>query len=410
VAEDSVHRNLDAQHRQLADAETAVQGLLAGDYAATVAEPVDLTARTYSELTAANDDQRDRLGWGEVDLDAALSGEQRAALETWQGRQRIRWGTDDLVAVGLAGVVGLVATWFDGALDTQVRTTLGKLSGTDLLNRWERDAKRLPIDYTGPDFGGPGHRLRSAGHDLGRPVEALRQIRGGFFRGSRVVDGTHETVTFDEYARVEGLGDALTVWAKHLAADVVTPMSLPLPGFSKLYDLGDRDLRKFVHNAYEGGLASNKPEKASALNIRSGLMTPGLAVLSTEAIIRTHVHGRAWNRTGTAKLTDAEHAQRTELLLAGHAMVGAASLGKVAARSMLEGVGPLAIRHLNVPVLLRVGMLSLQVVGDSHRRRASGAPSWDDLLADAAQPWQLPMAMDIDNQVAVRLRDPAFTI
>lgn len=187
-------------------------------------------------------------------------------------------------------------------------------------------------------------------------------------------------------------------------------MSLPLPGFSQLYNLGDRDLRKFAHNAYEGGLAGGAADKASALNIRSGLMTPGLAVLSTEAIIRTHVHGRAWNRTGSSKLTGAEHSQRNELLLAGHALVGAASLGKVAARSMLADVGPLAIRHLNVPVLLRVGMLSIQVVGDGHRRRTSAAPSWEELLADAAEPWQLSMAVDIDNQVRTQLHGAQFAV
>lgn len=403
MVEDSVHRNLDAQHRLLVDAEAAAQRLLAGDYMATTPEPVGPVARTYDDLTAANDAQRERLGWGGVDLDAALDDEQRAALETWQGRHRNRWGTDDLVAVGLAGVVGLVATWFDGALDTQVRTALGKLSGTDLLKQWERGAKRLPIDYTGPNFGGPGHRLRSAGHDLGRPVEALRQIRGGFFRGTTIIDGTRQTVTVGGYTPIPGLGEALTVWAKHLAADVVTPMSLPLPGFSQLYNLGDRDLRKFAHNAYEGGLAGKTADKASALNIRSGLMSPGLAVLSTEAIIRTHVHGRAWNGTGSAKLTTAERAQRTELLLAGHSMVGAASLGKVAARAMLDGVGPLSIRHLNLPVLLRIGMLSLQVVSDNRKRRTSGASSWDQLLTGEARPWQLAAAVDIDAQLATQL-------
>lgn len=405
-----MRRNLDAQHRQLADAEDAVERLLAGDYTATAPEPVDSSARTYDDLTAANDERRDRLGWGEVDLDAALSAEQHAALEAWQQRQRIRWGTDDVVAVGLAGAVGLVATWFDGALDTAVRNGLGKLADTDLLKGWERDAKQLPIDYTGPDFGGPGHRLRSAGHDLGRPVEALRQIREGMFRGSRFADNIHETVSFAHGTPVESFGGALTVWAKHLAADVVTPMSLPLPGFSKLYEIGGKDLRRFVHNAYEGGLAGGRANQASALNIRSGLMTPGLAVLSTEAIIRTHVHGRAWNRTGSAELTATEHAQRSELLLAGHAMVGAASLGKVAARSMLDGVGPLAIRHVNVPVLLRIGMLSLQVVGDGHRRRTSGAASWDELFANAAQPWQLPAAVDIENQTAALLNTACFTV
>lgn len=400
MAEESVRRNLDAQHRQLADAEETVQRLLAGDYTTTAPEPADPSARSYDDLTAANDANRERLGWGEVDLDAALSDEQRAALETWQGRQRIRWGTDDIVAVGLAGAVGLVATWFDGALDTTVREGLGRLRETDLLRGWEKAAKKMPIDYMGPGFGGRGHRVRSAGHDLGRPVEALRQIRDGMFQGDRLVDGVHETVKVMVYRPVPGLGDALVVWAKHLAADVVTPMSLPLPGFTKLWEIGDQDLRRFVHNAYDGGLAGGASEYSSALNIRSGLMTPGLALLSTEAIIRTHVHARAWNRTGSASLSVAEHALRSELLLAGHAMVGAACLGKVAARSMLAGVGPLSIRHLNLPVLLRIGMLSLEVVADGRRRRSSGAASWDELFALEVQPWQLAEAVDIEGQLA----------
>lgn len=400
MAEESVRRNLDTQHRQLAGAEEAVQRLLAGDYTTNTPDSLDASARSYDDLTEANDAHRERLGWGEVDLDAALSDEQRAALETWQGRQRIRWGTDDIVAVGLAGAVGLVATWFDGALDSAVRAGLGKLKGTDLLKAWERDAKNLPIDYTGPSFGGPGHRLRSAGHDLARPVEALRQIRDGVFRGTRIVDGVHEAVEIGGYTAAAGLQEALVVWAKHLAADVVTPMSLPLPGFSLLYELGDRDTRKFAHNVYEGGLAGGRAHKNSALNIRSGLMTPGLAVLSTEAIVRTHVHGRAWNRTGSPALTVAEQSLRSELLLAGHAIVGAASLGKVAARSMLAGVGPLSIRHLNLPVLLRIGMLSLEVVADGRRRRSSGAASWDELLTLEVQPWQLAEAADIERQLA----------
>lgn len=395
-----MRRNLDAQHRQLASAEDAVQRLLDGDYTTTTPDPLDASARSYEDLTAANDHRREQLGWGEVDLDAALTGEQRTALEAWQGRQRIRWGSDDVVAVGLAGAVGLVATWFDGALDSAVRAGLGKLKGTDLLKGWERDAKNLPIDYTGPDFGGPGHRLRSAGHDLARPVEALRQIRDGTFRGTRIVDGLHETVEIGGYTAAAGLQESLVVWAKHLAADVVTPMSLPLPGFSLLHELGDRDTRKFAHNVYEGGLAGGRAHKNSALNFRSGLMSPGLAVLSTEAIIRTHVHGRAWNRSGSPALTVAEQALRSELLLAGHAMVGAASLGKVAARSMLAGVGPLSIRHLNLPVLLRIGMLSLEVVADGRRRRSSGAASWDELLALEVQPWQLAEALDIEGQLA----------
>lgn len=48
------------------------------------------------------------------------------------------------------------------------------------------------------------------------------------------------------------MGEALTLWGKHLAADVVTPMSLPLPWWTLLYERPERDLRKFAYDAYSG--------------------------------------------------------------------------------------------------------------------------------------------------------------
>lgn len=39
------------------------------------------------------------------------------------------------------------------------------------------------------------------------------------------------------------MSEALTLWGKHLAADVVTPMSLPLPWWTLLYERPERDLR-----------------------------------------------------------------------------------------------------------------------------------------------------------------------
>ena len=41
------------------------------------------------------------------------------------------------------------------------------------------------------------------------------------------------------------------LWLKHLAADLVTPMSLPLPGMTFLYQLDNRAIRKFAHALYE---------------------------------------------------------------------------------------------------------------------------------------------------------------
>jgi hypothetical protein len=62
---------------------------------------------------------------------------------------------------------------------------------------------------------------------------------------------------------------------KHLVADVVTPMSLPVPWWALLYELPWRELRKFAHDAY-GGSAFGEGRY-----VRSGLLAPPLAVLTT---------------------------------------------------------------------------------------------------------------------------------
>lgn len=383
--DESVLRNLDSQHRRLADLENDLDRLLAGD--------ADVAARlaaggpsSYEQLTEANDALRTHHGWDVVDLGAAISPELRAEYERWQSRQRVAWGLDDVAAVACAGLVGIAATWFDATIDGAVRERLKRLAGTPLIRRWERDAKRMPIDHMGKGFGGPAHRVRSAGHDIGRPFEALSQIRAGQFRGFRWDHGVAELVTDDRYVPVESVGEALTVWAKHLVADFVTEKNLPLPGWTRLYELPVRDLRTFAHDAYDEGA-----------NLRS-LSLSSLPVLSTEIVVRTHVHGRAMLDRRTAVLEPAETVLRSELLLAGHALVGAAALGKAVTLSI--AVSPAAgFWHVNVPVLMRTAMLALQVAGDARASRRSPVPSWDDLAA-AVVPWRLAAAEELDQALS----------
>lgn len=393
--DDPIWRNLDTQSRRLAELEASLDALLAGDLTVEVPEAPAGDRARFDELTAVNDALRAERQWTEVDLDAALTPAQRELFARWQSRQRVRWSGADLVAVGLAGVVGMAATWFDMTIDQSVRQRLGMLKDTDLVKGWEKDAKRLAIDYTGPGFGGPGHRVRSAGHDLGRPLNALRQIRDGQFKGTTWTYGTAETFVKDDgFVMVNSWGEALTLWGKHLAADVVTPMSLPLPGWTLLYERPSRDLRKFAAQAYEG------TPLGTGLNVRSGLLTPTLSLLTTEAIIRTHVHARAYADTGSPVLDAGQTALLSELLLCAHGLVGAACLGKTLTAGLLTPQGPLAVRHVNVPVLLRLGALGSTVVREHRARGRLGAPSWSELLTDLAQPWQLDSATQIEASAA----------
>lgn len=395
--DDAIARNLDTQRRVLDDIEQVTDALLAGeDVTVPPTAGSGDSPQTFGLLTVANDQVRVLRGWSTVDLDTAMNVEQAAAYAVWQGRQRRRWTSEDVLAVGLAAMLGCAATWFDTTLDAGLSGFLKNTKSSDLLKGWERDGAWLLIDYNDPGFGGPGHRVRSSGHDLARLFSALRQILNGQFEGIAWTDGvrTVEVVERESFKNVDSIATALLLWAKHLAADAVTPTSLPLPGWTLLYELPWRDARMFAHDVYRGSSLGN------GLNVRSGIMTPSLCVAATEVVVRTHIHGRAWSETGSALLNSADQARRDEMLLAAYSLVGAASLGKAVTRMLLLEKSPMALRHINVPVLVRVGCLALGVVGDMHDRATSGAPEWDDLLARTAYPWQLDTVRDIEIAAA----------
>ncbi|WP_213571209.1 hypothetical protein [Rhodococcus sp. USK13] len=113
--------------------------------------------------------------------------------------------------------------------------------------------------------------------------------------------------------------------------------------------------------------------------MRSGILTPSLSVVTTEVILCTHVHARASAATGSTHLDEREQARRNELLLAAHSLVGLASAGKTLARMIiLDDRKDMALRHVNVPVLLRMGGLAVEVAHDRRTRSRAVARDWDE--------------------------------
>ncbi|MCP2279587.1 hypothetical protein SAMN04244553_6511 [Nocardia amikacinitolerans] len=389
--------NLDALTRDLDDIEMIAASALSDktiDHAVTerlAGTPTDLT---YSELTAHHQERREVEGWGEAEIADILDPFALEQLDGWRAAQRLPWERGDLVVVGISGLIGALGNLYDDHVDAAVLSGLSLLKKTDLLRRWERQTARLPIDYTGPEFGGPAHRVRSAGHDIGRFFAALNQIRTGTFEGTwwddgqRMVAQVTTTRSGLPFAQAPQPHLAVALLLKHWAADFVTPMNLPLPGWTLLYEMPNPDLRKFAHEAYAG------TNSGDGLNLRSGMLTPGLGMLATEVVIRTHTHLGAYRSTGTSRLTTSSAAKHTEMLLAAHAAAGAISLSKTAAAT-IAGETVVAARHLNLPVLVRIGMLALKVRSDAAARAEAGAPSWEQLLADDAATWTLPEAVTI---------------
>lgn len=390
--------NLDALDRDLRAIEAFAAAALSDeptDHAAALLLANAPTGLAYDELTAHNRQRRDSQGWGEPELADLLDAAALRELDEWRRAQRISWNRGDLIAVGIAGLVGALANLYDTYVDATLLKGLGWLKKSDLLRQWEKDAARLAIDYTGPKFGGPAHRVLSPGHDIGRFFNALNQIRTGSFEGSWwedgkkfVAEGITTTRSGAPFVQAPEPHLALVLLIKHWAADFVTPMSLPLPGWTLFREMPNRDLRTFAYSAYAGS------NTGDGLNLRSGALTPGLGMVAAEVIIRTHTHLSAYQQTQTPHLGTAGRAKQTEMLLAAHTAAGAVSLSKTVAISIAGGAA-VGVRHLNVPVLLRVGRLAIQVRSDAANRAVDGAPSWHQLLENDAATWTLPHAITI---------------
>ncbi|MBT2275427.1 hypothetical protein [Rhodococcus qingshengii] len=394
---EDIERNLDTQSRRLDDIENLIRATL-DDQQPAVSLEHGPRYQTYDELTTFNDDLRGRRDWTDVDLDAALTDQQRQAFESWQQKHRLTWSTSDLVAVG---AVGMMCTWFDTSIDSSIRDRLTLLKSSGIVSRWEKAGKRLPIDYMGPGFGGRAHRVKSAGHDLARPIEAIKQIMAGEFSGTAWHTGVGARVIVpDKFQDIDSTSEAALRLAQHLLADVITPMSLPIPGMSFLYESDSKALRDFALHAYNGLSAGN------GWNVRNGIALPAMTVLVTEILIRTYVHLDLYKQTGTARLELPHKRRRNELLLAAHSLVSTISLGKVAAQitahyysgNYARAVHPSHIRHANIPALLRAGTLAGTVVNDAYRAsKIPSARSWDELVTASAQPWQLDLVEGIEN-------------
>ena len=127
-----------------------------------------------------------------------------------------------------------------------------------------------------------------------------------------------------------------------------------------------------------------------------GLVCILMTTMTTEVVIRTHAHLDLYRARGTVELTRQQERKRTELRLAAHSLVGAASIGKATAKALITN-HPSSIRHIHVPTLVLAGKTALQVVADGSAARKSSASTWDEILLGVAQPWQLDLARDVED-------------
>lgn len=387
--DDDVRRTLDTQRRRLDDLDRAAQALLTDPETELDVDldgsPVgnEAPGRSFGDVVAVNDILRVERGW------------EQLLLPPEGGRARREWSTADLAVVGLAGVTGVVAAWHEEKIDERVRDLLEPLSETPFFENLEKAAKNGVIDYQKHGFGGPHHRARNPAHDVARFVETILQLLKGEFRGIDLGNTARVFRDAEAATPVATVVEAAVLLCRHLLSDVVTPTSLPLPGSSlldELFGVAGRDLNRLLYQGERG--------KITGLTLRSGMLHL-LPLLCTELLVGVHLRLRAHAERGTWELTGQETALRSEMLLVAHGLTGAASLGRTLTTAMFGDLTHrvLSVRHLNVPVLLRLGILGVSVA----RARNDPLPDWDRLAERLEAPWDLPLANDIEATVAATL-------
>ncbi|MBF6148033.1 hypothetical protein [Nocardia nova] len=395
---DAFERNLDSRARRMGDIDRAVENALSDD--PEFADlPVIERPLAYQEITTFHNGLCARFDWADVDLEAALTVEHRAQLQAWRERHREAWTTRDFAMVGIAGLVGAVSVWFDATIDREVREQFQRLAETERVRDWERAGKRLPIDYMDAGFGGRAHRIKSGGHDLLRLFTTLQQIIDGQFQGFRYQDGQRVPVTDCRFDPIESWPEAALRLMQHLAADFLTPMSLPIPGMSWLYEADSEAAHQFALHAFSGMRAGE------GWNLRSATAVPALSTATTEIVIRTHTWAEIHRGTGNfPPRTARQRRKQNELLMAAHTLVAASSLGKAVANMLAAEYSgrawhPAAIRHVQLPSLIRAGWLAVEVVNDARAANKHSARSWDELLIDSAQIRQLDLTARLDDRI-----------
>ena len=339
----------------------------------------------YGQLVGASRDYLERSGRAHLGLEDVLEADDLEFLRI--EAQRLEWTVSDAISVGLCGLVGSVAALLSGAIDRAVVDGLGLVEDTELIRRWKRDTQHLPIDYHGAVVGGPAHRVTSAGHDIGRPVAAIRQIVEGQYKGTgwlfgqkvtRTALGTPGGTPFDAVASP---ALAASLWVRHLVTDVVTPSSLPLPGWTALYEHAPtEELGSFFKDMY---WPSSEPARNAlpGWNLRTIGITKTVPLVVVEVGVRTKVGWDTWTDRETLRLSERERAKQDEMLLAGNGVVAAVSTGQAVVQC-LTTQSPLGLRALNPQVLMRTAQLGMRFA-KARRRATVDLPDWEEFAARA---------------------------
>lgn len=122
-------------------------------------------------------------------------------------------------------------------------------------------------------MGGPDHRMVGPTHDVFRLFQTIQLVRRGKFESAVKGVLKHKDSYRDglpPYLQVEKAADALVLVLMHWVADFFSSRSLPLPGWSKLAEVDNREFVDWLFKAYREG-ANLRTTVSQFLSNLSGL-------------------------------------------------------------------------------------------------------------------------------------------
>lgn len=312
---------------------------------------MDITKLDYtylSEIVPYDGDKRDELSTIDIDaeiealsLDIAKLGTSSIKLDKW----------DYIVAFAL-GLLEVASDFMFS--DHNVKNSIANQmqdKNTPLGEAFEKIHKLLdhegqPMDYQGTGFGGGNHRGNTFCHDLLMFPLSLYMLTKGEF-----IDGTYHKNAFEwvktalnqngkEYASLN-FGESLIAYFTHMIADFFSTKSLPIPGFSLLTHMPNREIRLFAKRLYSNGF-----------NLRN-LVMQGVPVLVVELITWIYTELRHKDSEYTKEQVSAK---KDTMLLLSHGIATAVNAGKVIINVLVSPTAAKKVKALtsiNLPMVIR---------------------------------------------------------
>ena len=372
----------------------------------------DIESPTWDELVhRANQNLIDcGVDGAELSIDALLGAEEGAAIDELHGGTfdgAIKLDSYDIAAAVLAGVAGALTDLIVVRIPTGGMWNAEWQSGSELTfalrkgaldsDNWLSGMAKVPFDgvnETGISGMGPrSHRVQTFGHDplLGWALGTM-DIMQGTLTG---IDATSVVHVVEVGNPTPNLMVALGLQVAHLLSDVVTPMGLPLPGWTALLA---------VPAGAVGPDNLSVGEMARWMYLRGystwHLATMATSVAVTEAFVRSYYAIR--------QLLDPEYEHRVSvekvraradrvgdepryrsLSLLAHSIATAGNAGKL----ILYGGNPLALNVAQWAILSRKLVQRLQtpaagevLVGQHAANATTIETGWAELGLDLSAP------------------------